>query len=143
MIRLAIDYLKAEVAALGHSDGELLAEGRAGPTMEPIEPRHDHDLPGMDLLRGMIGSGQAASGNAEHITGFEARFHSDIGILRKDADATIQRYLKYWDRMTYLCDSKLAVVATNILVIPASSVPSSASSVPSSSPSQDSWQAES
>ena len=50
-------------------------------------------------------------------------------------DPTIQKYLrtgkmedqdilKYWDRMSYLCGSKLAEAACNILVIPSSSVPS-------------------
>ena len=139
--KIAVDYLKVEVAAFEHSNGEMVSEGSSAvPTTSTstttTTPTPDITLPGLDLMRDLIGSGQVPSDNTEYVNNLEARLLSDIGILKKDADAIVQRFLrtgkidddkdiiKYWDRMSYLCDSKLAEVACNILVIPSSSVPS-------------------
>lgn len=133
--KLAADYLKVEVAAFEHSSGDLLSSGQAETTIRTTDPVPDPTLPGMDLLMDLIGSGQVQNGTADQVTDLDARFYSDLEILKKDSDATIQKYLrtgkmedqdilKYWDRMSYLCGSKLAEAACNILVIPSSSVPS-------------------
>ena len=134
--KVAVDYLKKEAAAFEYSDGDMLAEDSAAVSTIATTPSPDLTLPGMDLLRVMLGSGQVPTDSVEHITDEEAKMLSDIGILKKDSDAIIQKFLKtgkmddnqdilkYWDRMSYLCDSKLPQVACNILVIPPSSVPS-------------------
>ena len=135
--KLAVDYLKLEVSAFEHADGDILSEdSTAVPSITTPTPTPDISLPGLDLLKDLVGSGQVPSDNAEYVTNLEARMLSDLGILKKDADAVIQRYLrtgkiddnqdilKYWDRMSYLCDSKLPEVACNLLVTPPSSVPS-------------------
>ena len=95
--KIAVDYLKVEVAAFEHSNGEMVSEGSSAvPTTSTTTttPTPDITLPGLDLMRDLIGSGQVPSDNTEYVTNLEARLLSDIGILKKDADAIVQKFLR-------------------------------------------------
>ena len=90
----------------------------------------------MDLLYDLIGEGEI--GDASKTSAREQAFNSDIERLTMDVNAHVKmikaggsksepmykNILEYWNRFRYGALSKLADLACDLLVIPASSVPS-------------------
>ena len=88
----------------------------------------------MDLLLEMIEDGSVAPD--DNISTFDRSFTSDIERLEKDsaairalvragkAPATVDNPIDYWNRMRYVCDSRLPDFACDLLAAPGSSVPS-------------------
>ena len=88
----------------------------------------------MDLLLDMIGEGEIAD---PRTCLKEQAFNSDIERLSMDSAAHVTKLktgrgkaepqediLEYWNRFSYGAQSRLAELALDLLVIPASSVPS-------------------
>ena len=88
----------------------------------------------MDLLREMLEDGTV--GPDDNMSSFERAFTSDIEHLEKDAapyramvragkaPGTVENPIDYWNRMRYVCDSRLPDFACDLLAAPGSSVPS-------------------
>ena len=91
-------------------------------------------MPGCDLLFDLIQEGEI--GNPNNTCVLEQAFNTDIEKLEKDTAAYVERVkagkvsekeediIEYWNKMRYCSLSKLPDLACNILVAPASSVPS-------------------
>ena len=132
----AKDYLRSEVTLMedsmvGVGEEENIAAAAAS---APVMDSANNMMPGCDLLFDLIQEGEV--GNQNNTCMIEQAFNADIEKLEKDTAAYVERVkagkvaekeediIEYWNKMRYCSLSKLPDFACNVLVTPASSVPS-------------------
>ena len=126
----AKEYLRSEVSVM---EDHMVATQEPVTAPLNVDSAADNLMPGMDLLLDLIQEGEV--GNEGNTCVLEQAFNSDIEKLEKDTNQHIEMVksgkssnqediLEYWNKMRYCSLSKLPDLACNLLVIPASSVPS-------------------
>ena len=132
--REAKEYLRCEVTLMEDSMVGAGEEENIAAASAPALDSANNMMPGCDLLFDLIQEGEV--GNPSNTCVLEQAFNADIEKLEKDTAAYVERVkagkvaekeediIEYWNKFRYCALSKLPDLACNLLVAPASSVPS-------------------
>ena len=129
----ARQYIKNKLSVMNMVPNDAHEESPA--EAADVQTDLDLDIPGMDLVMDLISSG--AADTMQQVSAFDESFRADIERLERDSAAILQKIrttgkspdlsediLEYWNRFRYSSQTKLPDLACNLLVAPASSVPS-------------------